>query len=152
MNPRPTAADGQQSLRDHVVTKAREARALSDRPIDRAQIMRLLNERSVVRYPVGVRFDSEPLSQGEFACLEALGSHPSDGFCLFVHPMFELADAELPLLIAYYIPSVNYGEIVSHVEAELYGSTLLDLEIEEYYARICAAADAVETSDKVTPR
>ncbi len=152
MNQPPTAADGQQSLRDHVATKAREARALSGRPIGRAQIMQLLNERTVVRYPVGVRFDSEPLSRGEFACLEALGAHPSDGFCLFVHPMFESADLDLPLLVAYYIPSVNYGEIVSHVEAELYGSTLLNLDIEEYYARICAAADAVEASDSVTPQ
>ncbi len=144
MNSTPTPQDGLRSLRDHLVAKATEARALCGGVVDHAAIVRLLGERSVVRYPLGVRFDSQPLAPGEFACLEALGAHPCDGFCLFVHPMFETAVEELPLLIAYYIPSVNYGEIVSHEEAELFGSTLMALPIDEYYSRVCAAADAVE--------
>lgn len=138
----PTAASGQRSLREHVLGKALEARAKAGGRIDRAAILRLLADRTVVRYPVGVRFDAEPLRPGEFACLEALGGHPSDGFCLFVHPRFERQDELLPLLIAYYIPAVNYGDVATHVEAELYGATLLGLDSEEYYRRLCAAADS----------
>ncbi len=141
--PSPSAADGQQSLREHVRAKALEARAKLRGQVDRAAILRLLEDRTAVRYPVGVRFDAEPLRPGEFACLESLGSHPADGFCLFVHPRFEHLDDVLPLLIAYYVPSINYGDVVTPVEAELYGSTLLALSPDAYYQALCNAADGV---------
>lgn len=146
MNPRPplpTAHEAQLSLRNHVVTKAMDARLRRGGLIDRTVMMRLLEDRAVVRYPLGVRFDAEPLHRGEFACLECLGEHPSDGFCLFIHPMFENVDELIPLLIAYYIPSVNYGEVATHVEAELFGATLLGIEVEEYYKILCSVADTL---------
>lgn len=146
MNPIPTALEAQQSLRDHVVTRATEARARRGGVIDRATMNELLEDRSVVRYPLGVRFDAQPLQAGEFACLESLGSHPRDGFCLYIHPEFETVDDLIPLLIAYYIPSVNYGEVASHVEAELFGATLLGLDVEEYYTILCSVADTVSES------
>ncbi len=151
MNPRPTAEEALQSLRDHVVTKATDARQRRAAQIDRAEMMRLLEDRAVVRYPLGVRFDAEPLQTGEFACLESLGEHPSDGFCLFIHPMFENVDELIPLLIAYYIPSVNYGEVASHVEAELFGATLLGIEVEEYYKILCSVADTVAELPSAPP-
>lgn len=143
MNPRPTPEEAQQSLRDHIVTKAMDARLRRGGLIDRHEMMRLLDDRSVVRYPVGVRFDAQPLQSGEFACIESLGEHPSDGFCLFIHPLFENVDEMIPLLIAYYIPSVNYGDVATHVEAELFGATLLGIDVEEYYTILCSAADTV---------
>ena len=143
MNPLPTAQEAQQSLRDHVVSKAAEARRQRGGLIGRSEMLQLLEDRSVVRYPLGVRFDSQPLAAGEFACLEALGEHPSDGYCLFIHPMFELVDELIPMLIAYYVPSVNYGEVASHVEAELFGATLLGIDVEEYYRILCSVADTV---------
>lgn len=142
MMHRPSAEEAQQSLRDHVMAKAAEARAKHPDVASRAGIMQLLEDRSAVRYPLGIRFDSEPLQHGEFACLESLGDRPSDGFCLFIHPMFEPVSDLLPLLIAYYVPSVNYGEVATHVEAELYGSTLLAIEVEEYYRILCSVADS----------
>ncbi len=147
MNTVPTAEDARQSLRDHVVAKAAEARLRGGGLIGRAEIMGLLEDRTVVHYPLGVRFDAGPLRQGEFACLENLGEHPADGFRLFVHPRFEADDDAIPLLIAYYIPSVNYGEVVSHVEAELFGATLLGIGVEEYYRTLCSLADSCGAGD-----
>lgn len=143
MSPRPTPQEAQQSLRDHVVARATQAREQRSGRIDRATMLRLLEDRSVVRYPLGVRFDAQPLRPGEFACLESLGERPADGYCLFIHPMFADVDGLLPLLIAYYIPSVNYGDVASHVEAELFGATLLGIEVEEYYKILCSVADTV---------
>jgi len=140
---RPSAEEAQQSLRDHVVTKATEARLRRGGLIDRDTILNMLNDRSVVRYPMGVRFDAEPLRLAEFACLEALGDHPSAGFCLYIHPEFEPVDDLLPLLIAYYIPPVNYGDVATHVESELFGATLLGIDVEEYYKILCSVADSV---------
>lgn len=139
----PSPEDAQRSLREHVVAKAAEARLRRGGLIDREVMWRLLEDRAVVRYPLGVRFDAEPLKPGEFACLEVLGDRPSDGFCLYVHPAFEREDDLLPLLVAYYIPSVNYGDVASHVEAELFGATLLGLDVDEYYQTLCRAADSI---------
>lgn len=147
---RPTGEEAQQSLRDHVVLKAIEARFARGGLIDRPEMLRLLEDRSVVRYPLGVRFDAEPLRPGEFACLQALGPNPRDGFALFIHPMFEGMDDLVPLLIAYFIPSVNYGEVVSHTEAELFGASLLGLDVQEYYRILCSAADSA--AEHATPR
>ncbi len=140
--PTPTAADGQQSLRDHVRAKALEARAKCCGRVDRPAILRLLEDRTVVRYPVGIRYDAEPLLSGEFACLAPLGGHPADGFCLFIHPRFECAEF-LPALVAYYIPTVNYGDVASNVDAELYGSTLLGMDLEAYYRLLCEVSDSL---------
>ncbi len=140
--PLPSPEAAQQSLREHLVSKAIEARARRPDGIDRDGMLRLLEDRTIVRYPLGVRFDVEPLRPGEFACLQALGDRPSDGFVLFIHPMFENVDELLPLLIAYYIPSVNYGDVASHVEAELFGASLLALDQEEYYRILCSVADS----------
>jgi hypothetical protein len=41
---------------------------------------------------------------------------------------------------------VNYGEIVSHEEAELFGATLLGMDVEEYYRALCDLADGVPPS------
>jgi hypothetical protein len=60
-----------------------------------------------------------------------------------VHPHYEHHTDVLPLLITYHLVSVNYGDIATHEEAELYGATLLGLPVEEYYRRLCELADAV---------
>lgn len=145
-NPPVTPESAQQSLRDHIAARATHARLLRGGLIDRDTILRMLDDRAVVRYPLGVRFDDQPLQPGEFAFLEPLGEHPADGFCLFIHPMFERDDEVLPLLIAYYIPSVNYGDVATHAEAELFGATLLGIDVEEYYRILCAVADSVPTA------
>ncbi len=47
------------------------------------------------------------------------------------------------LLIAYHIPVINYGTIVEALDAELFGATLLGLEVEAYYQALCELADAL---------
>jgi len=141
----PREHEAVEALHDHVRAKAHDARLRRGMLIDYPAILKILDDKSVVRYPVGVRFDAEPLRKGEFACLVPLGEHPGAGFCLYIHPHFQQQPDLLPLLIAYYIPSVNYGDVAGHVEAELFGSTLLGLEREHYYETLCAAADSIAT-------
>lgn len=111
--------------------------------IDAETILRMLDDRAVVRYPVEVRFDAEPLEPGEFAMPIAVGDHPSAGYCLFMHPCFEQQPEVWPLLIAYHIPSINYGDIVTHDEAEHFGATLIGLDAEAYYGALCELADSI---------
>ena len=142
----PTEEDARVGLRDHVAMKAREARSKYDSEIDADTVLRLLDDRSVVRYPVGIRFDAEPLEPGEFAWPMPLGEHPSQGFCLYMHPWFEGRREAWPLLILYHVPSINYGEIVSHTEAEVFASTLLGLDADAYYAALCELVDTLPTT------
>jgi len=140
---RLTEQDGMTALRDHLVTKATNARLRHGLYIDADAIMRMLDDRSVVRHPVGVRFDAQPLEPGEFAWPMPLGDRPDKGYCLFINPWFEHQPDAWPLLIAYHLPSINYGEIVSHEDAELFGATLLGLDVETYYKAICELVDSI---------
>ncbi len=140
---RLTEQDAKTALGDHVEAKANEARLSHGLYIDADAIVRMLDDRAVVRYPVGVRFDAEPLEPGEFAWPMALGEHPSAGFCLFVHPWFENQPDAWPLLFAYHIPSINYGDIVAHEDAERYGAALLGMTVEDYYGALCELVDSI---------
>ncbi|NOX59509.1 MAG: hypothetical protein GXP29_11720 [Planctomycetes bacterium] len=145
---KPTEEDGRLSLRGHVVDKAHAARMRhlgeSNRGhIDSEMMLRMLDDGELVRYPTGIRFDAEPLQAGEFAYPQPIGDTPSQGYCIFIHPIFENEREHWPLLIAYHIPSINYGDIVGHEDAELFGATLLGMETEDYYEAICRLADTL---------
>jgi len=138
-----TEDDGRRALRDHIVDRAQRARVKYGLYIDYDVMRRLLEDREFVRYPVTLVFDAAALKPGEFAHAESIGDTPADGFRLVIHPWFETQFENLPLLIAYHIVDINYGEIATAAEAELYGSTLLGLETESYYAALCELADSI---------
>jgi hypothetical protein len=141
--PDITEEQARVAFHGHLVEKATAARRRHGPVIDAATILRMLEDRAVVRYPVALHFDAAPLEPHEFASAHPLGFHSGDGFALFVHPLFADRPQDLPALVAYHIPVVNYGAIVDAEAAELYGAALLDLEPDEYYARLCALADEI---------
>lgn len=143
MQERISGEDGKRALRDHVLERAHLARRKHGPIIDDTAIMRILDDREIVRYPVGVRFDADALQAGEFAHAQPLGDHPKQGFCLFVHPSFEPRRDMWPLLIAYHIPPVNYGDITEPEDCEAFGAALLGLDVEAYYTLLCEAADSL---------
>jgi hypothetical protein len=124
-------------FRDHLIRKAKHARRRHGPIIDVAAILAMLEDPEVVRYPTAMVFDAAPLQAHEFAYAQPLGFHPSDGFCLCIHPRFKDEPEQLPLIIAYHIPVINYGDIAGPEHAELFGSALLDAEVETYYQALC---------------
>ena len=128
---------------DHLVQKAEAARLKYGLYIDAETILRMLDDRDVVRYPTSVHFDATLLEPQEFAFPKPLGFHSSDGFCLFIHPHFRSQPENLPLLIAYHIPTINYGSIVEPQHAEVFGATLLGLEVEAYYQALCELTESI---------
>jgi len=139
----PSADEARLALHEHLVDKATSARLRHGLLIDADAILRILNDRETVRYPVEIAFDADPLEPGEFAYPQPLGEHPADGFRLCLHPWFEPTPEVWPLLIAYHIPTINYGEIGGPAEAELFGATLLGIDREEYYNALCELADSI---------
>jgi len=138
-----TEQDARVALKDHLGDKAMDARLRHGMYIDADVIIKMLDDPAFVRYPVSLRFDDEMLDPGEFAMPITLGDHPSAGFCICIHPYFEQQPEAWPLLIAYHIPTINYGEIVSAEDAEHFGATLLGLDSETYYQAICELADSI---------
>lgn len=140
---RLTEADGRRSLREHAIERALIARDRHGPTIDAAAFVRLLGDRSVVRYPVEMRFDATPLESGEFAWARPRTDHPAGGFELFVHPRFGDQASLWPLLAAYHLPAINYGDIAEPGDCEAFGAALFGLEVDAYYAMLCSASDAV---------
>ncbi len=139
--PKLTEEDGRKALLDHVIDRALLARDRHGAVIDESAIRAMLEDREVVRYPVTIVFDAAALEPGEFAWAEQAGERPSDGFRLHVHPRYAGRADALPLLVAYHLVRVNYGEIATREEAEVFGATLLGMEVNDYYAAICRLAD-----------
>jgi hypothetical protein len=146
MNRRLTEEDGRRALRDHIIEKGLRARGKYGPSIDEQGLQRLLADPDVVRSPTSVRFDAGPLEAGEPAWVEPLGSRPADGFCVVVHPRYRGREGVLPLLVLYQLVRVNYGEIATHGEAELFGATVLGKDVDDYYETLCGLADELSSS------
>lgn len=140
--PRPTATAGLACLLDHAADRAAACRAEYG-AIDSDVLAAVLADRRFVRYPVALAFDRARLAPGEFAWPEPLGPEPADGFRLWIHDALERRPDLLPLVIAYHLVTVNYGDIATHETAEVFGATLLGLDQEDYYRRLCAIADGL---------
>ena len=144
---RPTEAEGKRALIDHAATKAWEAResyAPSPEPgLTPEAFHALLEDRRFVRHPVAISFDSSPLQKGEFAHIQANQSDsPEAGFTLFIHPAFQGNEDLLPIIAAYYLVCVNYGEIAGPEAAEAFGAALMGMDHEDYYNELCRIADS----------
>jgi hypothetical protein len=139
----PTAEDAMEALRAHVVDRALHARTKHGPEMDGAAIRAMLADTECVRFPTRIRFDGSELLPGEFAHASCRGESLSDGFDLAIHPHFVGREEDLPLLAAYHVVAINWLDVASHEEAELYGAALLGLEVDEYYERLCALADEV---------
>lgn len=141
---RPDEASGRRSLIEHATTKALDARVRFGPVVGYDEVLAMLEDASVVRYPTRIAFDTVGLDAGMFAYAQQCGSVPSDGFVVHVHPQFEGRREDLPLLIAYHLVTVNYGDVADATTAEHFGAALLGLDAEDYYRRLCVLADELD--------
>ncbi len=143
MSKQLTIDDARQSLNAHLAFKGAEVREKYGPQLGWNELLRLLEDRTCVRYPCEVRFDAGPLLSGEFAHPVAKGQAPEDGFSIYVHPVFADQLDRVPWLVLYQLVLVNYGEFASADDAETFGSTALGLSKDDYYARLCELANQV---------
>jgi hypothetical protein len=139
-----TADDARQSLTAHVAAKGAELFEKYGPQIGWKELQLILNDRSCVRYPCEIVFDSSALRSGEFAHPAARTGRPEDGFTIFVHPLFLTQLHQVPLLVLYQLVLVNYGPFASADDAETFGSNALGCSREEYYHALCKLADQVD--------
>jgi hypothetical protein len=66
-----------------------------------------------------------------------------DGRVLYLRPLLRDRPDLAVLAVAYMIPVINYGGIVTDEHCLRYGATLLGLMVPEFYEAICRLADFV---------
>lgn len=138
-----TVEEAENSLNEHVKNKALEARKNYLDELDKGIFENYLKDSNCVRFPVQIVYSIEGLQSGEFAYPQQNSEKASDGYTLFVHPKFEHRKDLLPLIVAYHMVVVNYGDIVTNEQAELYGATLLNMPADVYYQKLCEIADSL---------
>jgi hypothetical protein len=131
------------AVSNHVIEKAADIRARYGPVIDFATVLRILEDRRSIRYPVEIRFTSEGIEPGLFAKTEANSDDPADGYIISLHPYFEDRPEALPALILYQSVLINYGDIATAADAELFGSGILGLDRDAYYSQIADLTDAL---------
>lgn len=149
-----TADDARQSLTAHVRARGAEIFARYGPQLGWAQLQALLDDRSCVRYPCSIEFDSAVLKPGEFAFPEPRGPAPEDGFTIHVHPIYLTQLAMVPYLVLYHLVAVNYGEFAGHEDAEAFAAAALGLDQDLYYQVLCHLADQLASgleSDAAPP-
>ena len=140
-----TADDFKQSLGSHAASRAEEIRAKYGPEIGWDELQLILQDRTAARYPCEIVFDASHLLEGEFAFPEPKSDRPEDGFTIYVHPHFSTRLDLVPALVLYQLVAVNYGPFASPDDAEAFGTGVLGISREEYYARLCQCADEVTT-------
>jgi len=127
----------------HVIEKAKEIHARYGPVIDYSVVLQILEDRRCIRYPVEIRFDSEGIEPGLFARAEPISENPNDGYVISLHQDFKDRPDVLPALILYQSVLVNYGDLATAADAELFGSGILGLDRDAYYAQIVDLTDAL---------
>lgn len=127
----------------HAIEKAAEIRARYGPVIDYPTVLRILEDRRCIRYPVEIRFVSDGIEPGLFAKTEAASEDPADGYVISLHRRLEDRPEVLPALILYQSVLVNYGDLATAADAELFGSGILGLERDTYYAQIVDLTDTL---------
>jgi hypothetical protein len=143
MEKKLTVEDAKQSLTAHAADKGCQVREKFG-DIGWNELMALLEERSLVRYPCTVVFDTAGLNAGEMAHPEPLGETPEEGFKIFVHPVLMTRLHDVPAVVLYQLVLVNYGEFASATDAEAFGANALGMSTSEYYDKLCDIADLVD--------
>lgn len=141
MSHQLTAEDARESLESHVAEKGSILREQYGPEITWSSLMRILEDRTIVRYPCEIVFDAENLLEGEFAHPVQKAERPDDGFVIYVHPFFAVQPHRVPALVLYQLVVVNYGPFASADDAETFGACALGLSRDEYYEILCEAAD-----------
>lgn len=125
----------------HAAAKGAEIHDKYGPEIGWGQLLNILKDRTLVRYPCEVFFDAAGLLEGECAHAQPNGDQPDEGFTIFIHPFFAAQPPHAVRLVLYQLVVVNYGPFASSDDAEALGAAALGISTEEYYQSLCAITD-----------
>lgn len=134
---------GQDSLREHLLAQAVVAHQ-KYAPLTADKLAALLHDADCLRHPVRLIYEFGEMAMHQFAQPELdWRNTEQDGRVLYLRPMLRDHPDLVVLAVAYMIPAINYGDVITGDHCILYGATLLGMMEEEFYGRLCALADFV---------
>ena len=136
-----TSDDARQTMESHAAAKGAEMREKFGPTLGWGQLLKILKDRALVRYPCEIVFDAKRLLAGECAHAQENGERPEEGFTIFVHPFFSAFPPQAVSLVLYQLVLVNYGTFASADDAEALGAAALGISKDEYYQNLCQIAD-----------
>lgn len=143
LSPEELEKLGQDSLRDHLLAQAVVAHQKHG-PITFEKLDALLHDPDCLRYPVRLVYEFGEMAMHQFAQPDIdYRNQEQNGRVLYVRPMLRDHPEQAVRAIAYMIPLINYGKIISDEHCLAYGATLLGIMEKEFYRDICALADLV---------
>jgi hypothetical protein len=151
MTPAQLEELGQQSLREHLLAQAGVAHR-KYAPLSPEHLDRLLVDPDCLRHPTRLVFEFGEMALHQFAQPDLDWRDPTqNGRVLYLRPALRSRPELILLAVAYMIPVLNYGEVVTDDHCLLYGATLLGLSEDEFYRRICSLADEVGAEPRGAP-
>ncbi len=134
---------GEDSLREHMAAQAVVAHH-KHAPLTFAGLGALLSDPDCLRYPTRLVFEFGEMAGHQFAEPGPdLRNPEKDGRVLYLRPLLRDRPDLALLAVAYMIPVINYGDIVTDKDCVRYGATLLGMMEDEFYAAVCHMADYV---------
>ncbi len=141
------AAARRQAMSVQIAAEGAEVGAKYGPEIGWDKLLRLLQDRRVVKFPCDLCFDSVPLLPGEFAHAALKGVTPEDGYTIFVHPVYQGELHRVSYLVLHRLVLVNHGQGATAEDAETFGSLALGLSKEEYYNALCDLSAQISGDD-----
>jgi len=140
---------GQNSLHEHILAQAIVAHQKHG-PLTAAKLDALLYDPDCLRHPVRIVFEFGEMAMHQFAQPDIdWRNTEQDGRVLYVRPLLRDHPKLVVLAVAYMIPLVNYGSIITDVHCLHYGAALLGVMEDEFYRDICQLADFVGAETRV---
>ena len=139
----------QDCVRYHILAQAVVAHQKHG-PLTFDKLDRLLNDPECVRHPTRLVFEFGEMAMHQFAQPDIdWRNQENDGRVLYIRPLLRERHDLVVLAVAYMIPLINYGDIISDEHCLRYGAALLGLMEVEYYQQMCALADLVGAEPRV---
>ena len=132
-----------ESLSAHVAAKGAALRAKFGPDLDWREMLLILQDKSLVRYPCGIVFDDKDLLPGECVFPAPQSERPEGGFILYVHPYFSTRRSWAVYPLLYQLVAVNYGDFASADDAETFGAAALGISKDDYYHALCELGEIV---------
>lgn len=145
--PKLSVEEGRKAFAHHVSEKALAMRAKYGHFLDKDALQSLLHDRDFVRYPTRIEFNSSKIDPGFFAVVEPVAGSPANEHIIYLHEYFRRRPGDIASALFYQLVVVNYGDIATHQEAEIFGATALGMEQEEYYQLLCRLADQIHPQE-----
>jgi len=143
LSPAELETLGQDSLREHLLAQAVVAHQKHG-PLTFEKLDALLHDPDCLRYPVRLVYELGEMAMHQFAQPDIdWRNTEQEGRVLYVRPVLRERPDLLPLVVAYMIPLINYGDIVADDHCLRYGAALLGMMEDEFYGEICRLADFV---------